>query len=55
MRKILLAAVAMTGFLTLTMPDASAAQSSGSATVHAAPGDGIVTNVDYHHWHHRHG
>lgn len=58
MRSILLAAVVMTGVLTLTMPNASAAQSSGLAPMHVASVYGTVTKVDYwqyhHRWHHRH-
>jgi hypothetical protein len=56
MRKILLAAVAITGLLTLTSPHASAAPFSGLSVMHAAPAPGIVTNVywdGHHHWHHR--
>ena len=52
MYKLLLAAVALTGFFTLTTPSASAAQVG--LIVHAAPAYGMVTDVDYHHhWRHR--
>ena len=57
MRKVLFAAVAITGLLTLTSLHASAAPFSGFSGLHAAPAHGIVTNAywDGHHryWHHR--
>jgi hypothetical protein len=52
MCKLLLAAIAMIGFFTLTTSNASAAQVG--LIVHAAPAYDMVTNVDYHrHWRHR--
>ena len=53
MRKILLAAVAMTSLFTLTTLTAFAALSNGSVGVHARQADNLTTNVDYG-WHHRH-
>jgi hypothetical protein len=57
MHKILLAAAAFTGLLTLTSLNASAAPFSGMAGVHVTPANGHVTNVYYewhhHYWHHR--
>jgi hypothetical protein len=54
MHKILLAAVVMTGFLTLTTPKLAAAPSAGMI---AAPAQDTAQKVDYrsngHHWHHR--
>jgi hypothetical protein len=60
MRSVLLAAVTLTGFLTLMTPGASAAQSIAPAALHAEPVNGMVATADYHrywhhrHWHHRH-
>ena len=52
MHKILLAAAAITGLLTLASLHASAAPFSGMAGVHVTPANGHVTNV-YYDWHHR--
>jgi hypothetical protein len=57
MRKILLAAVAMTGLFALTSLHASAAPFSGLNGAGAMPAHGLVTNVywdgHHHYWHHR--
>lgn len=57
MRRILLAAAIMTGLLTLTALNASAAPSSGLAGIHPAVAPGMVTKVDWYwnhrRWHHR--
>jgi hypothetical protein len=54
MRKFLVGSVTMTGLFVLTASGASAAQSNGSAVMHAAPAYGMATDVYYHrHWHYR--
>ncbi len=57
MRRILLATAIMTGLLTLSARDASAAPSSGLASIHSALVSGKVTKVSYYwnrrHWRHR--
>ena len=52
MHKILLAAAAIIGLLTLTSLHASAAPYSGMTGVPVTPANGNVTNV-YYDWHHR--